>query len=174
MKIFFKINNKKMNYQQFIQLQNANIIPKSYTSDTLQGNWYEDRCTSDYDKKKKKNYLLPNPNAWQYDRTYQEIGQSWKDFPKTKERFSESNDNCINFQEKDYNMYITTTKHSLDPKYKETFRQPIKNKDYFKNKVGELQDYRKTWTKRNQSFDTTYKTDILTKTANSLVMSKIK
>jgi hypothetical protein len=150
------------------------LIPRSYMCDTLEGNWYEDRCISDYDKRKKKNYQLPNPNAWQYEKTYGELGTAYKDFPKTKERFSESNDNCINFGEKDNNMYITTTRHMLDPNYKETFRPKARNKDYFHNKQEELQEYRNTWTKRTHNFETTYKNDVLTKTASKLILSENK
>lgn len=87
------------------------VLPKSYNCDVLEGNWYEDRCVSDYDKNKKKSYSLVNPNSWQYDSTYNEIGYNLKNFQKTKERFSESNDNCINFQNKNNNMYITTNKY---------------------------------------------------------------
>ena len=147
-------------------------LPKTYNCDTLENNWYEDRCISDYDVKKKKNYLLPNPNAWQYERTYNEVGSNWKNFQKTKERFSESSDNILSYQEKDNNMFITTYRHSLDPKYKANFRPQPKLKDYYKDKSQELEDYRKTWTKREQLFDTSYKTDILSKTASPMIFSK--
>jgi hypothetical protein len=160
-----------MNYYQ---LQNpSNTIPKSFNCDTLEGNWYEDRCIPDYDKRKKRDYLLPNPFSWQYEKTYNEIDKAWKDYPKVKERFSEASDNCINFQEKDNNMFITTYKHTLDAKYKETFRQPIKVRDFYKNKQDDLKEYRDTWTKRQQNFDTTYNADILTKTGSSLISNNI-
>jgi hypothetical protein len=84
--------------------------PRSFNRDTLEGNWYEDRCVSDYDKNKKKSYLLKSGNDWQYDTTYKEVGSNWKNFPKTIEKFSESNDNYINFQGKNNNLYITTNK----------------------------------------------------------------
>ncbi len=158
-----------MNYP-FINNSSA-VLPRSYKCDTLEGNWYEDRCISNFDSNKKKNYLLPNPNAWQYESTYNEIGKNWRTFNKINERFSESNDNIINFQEKDYNMYITTTKHSLDTKYKETFTRHVKYKDYYNNKKDELTTYRNTWTKREQSFETTYNNDILAKTGSRLVSS---
>ena len=31
---------------------------KAYDEDVLEGNWFEDRCTSEYDNKKKKDYML--------------------------------------------------------------------------------------------------------------------
>jgi hypothetical protein len=150
-------------------VQNPNsVIPKAYNSDVLEGNWYEERCISDYDKIKKKDYMLPNANSWQYDKTYDELGVNWKDFPKTVQRFSDSNDNYINFQGKSNNMYITTNKNAFDDKYRESFRQPIKVTDYYKGKRSELKNYQDTWTKRDHSFATTYKSDILTKTGKQL------
>jgi len=91
-------------------LQNTNTIPKSYVCDVLEGNWYEDRCISRYDDDRKKNYKIKSPNNWQYDTTYKEIGGLYQKFPKLQ-RFGESNDNFINFQKKDYNMYITTNRY---------------------------------------------------------------
>jgi hypothetical protein len=67
-------------------------------------------------------------------------------------------------------MFVTTNKHAYDPKYKESFRQPINTRDYYKNRKEELEDYRKTWTKKEQTFNTTYKNDILVKTASNLIM----
>ncbi len=111
-----------------------------YSCDVLEGNWYQDRCVTDYDKRKKKEILLPSPNSWQYETNYNQIGQNYKTIPKLKERFSECQDDVINNGEKDYKMYITTTKHSLDPKYKETFMQKASSKDYFKAKPEELNE----------------------------------
>ena len=68
-------------------------------------------------------------------------------------------------------MYITTNKHALDEKYKNTFRKPLNMKDYYLNKKEELQNYRNTWTKKEQSFQTTYNADILSK-SGSLIVSK--
>jgi hypothetical protein len=150
----------------------SNPQPRAYKCDTLEGNWYEDRCISDFDKRKKKNYLLPNPNSWLYDKTYDDIGKNYKNLQKIKERFSEASDNIVNFQEKDYNMYITSTKHALDPKYKETLRPKNKDRNYFKNKEGELDELRNKWTKRNHNFETTYKNDILAKTGSMILPSK--
>lgn len=139
---------------------NGSIIPKAYNYNTLEGNWYEDRCVSEYDKEKKKGFALSNPNSWQYETTYSKIGQANKEYPTVKERFSISNDNYINFQGKQNNMHLTTYKHAYDPKYRETFRQPIKVTDFFKGKVAELGEHRKTWTKRPQLFETSYKSEI--------------
>jgi hypothetical protein len=153
----------------FYNLQsNSGIMPKAYNPDTLEGNWYEDRCISQFDDKKKSDYKLNSAFNWQYETTYNEVGNFKKISP---EKFSNSNDNYINFQGIDYNMYVTTTKHSLDPMYKETFRKPATVAGYFKDKDQELKSYRDNWTKRSQNFDTTYKTDILSKTA-SMIFSK--
>ena len=35
-------------------------------------------------------------------------------------------------------MFITTNKHAMDPRYRDSFRQPINMKDYFKGKPEEL------------------------------------
>ena len=51
----------------------------------------------------------------------------------------------------------------MDPRYRETFRQPLDMKDYYKNRPEELKEYREKWTKKEQLFDTTYKHDILSK-----------
>ena len=51
----------------YFTAQNQGNIPATYDCDVCEGNWYEDRCTSQYDTKKKRDYLLPNPNAWQYE-----------------------------------------------------------------------------------------------------------
>ena len=151
--------------------QNNQNIPKSYSCDVLEGNWYEDRCIPKYDEEKRKHYKINSPNSWLYDTTYNEIGILNNGFPKLQ-RFGETNDNFINFQNKDYNMYITTNKyynfysrHAYNENYKNTFRKPAKNTDFFKNKPEELDYYRKNWTKREQKFETTYKSDILKVTA---------
>ena len=108
--------------------------------------------------------MLPNPNQWLYDTTYNELGQNWKNFPSTKKHFQIANDNFLNFNNMDYNMFISTNKHAMDPRYRETFRQPLDMKDYYKNKENELEEYRKKWTKKEQLFETTYGHDILSKT----------
>ena len=122
---------------------------KAYDEDVLEGNWFEDRCTSDYDNKKRKDYMLPNPNKWQYDTTYNELGQNWKEFPPTQKHFQIANDNFLNFNNMDYNMFVSTNKHAMDPRYRETFRTPIDMKDYYKNKEKDLDEYRKNWTKKD-------------------------
>ena len=107
--------------------------------------------------------MLPNPNQWQYETTYNDLGQNWKNFPPTQKHFQKANDNFLNFNDMDYNMFITTNKHAMDPRYRETFRQPLDMKDYYKNRPEELKEYREKWTKKEQLFDTTYKHDILSK-----------
>jgi hypothetical protein len=61
-------------------------------------------------------------------------------------------------------------RHAFDEKYKNTFRNPAKQRDYFQNKKPELEEYRSKWTKREQSFDTTYKSDILKNTAQKSIL----
>ena len=122
----------------YFTAQNEGNVAKTYDEDVLEGNWYEDRCTSAYDEKKKRDYLLPNPNAWQYETTYNDLGQNMKDYPTIKKHFQIANDDFISFQGMDYNMHITTNKHAMDPRYRETFRQPVNTRDYYKNKKGEI------------------------------------
>jgi len=160
----------------FIPLKNSKSAQtRTYNNDTLESNWYEDRCISDYDKRKKKNYLLPSSFSWQFETTYNEMSDpSRKEFPSIKEKFVQSSDNYINYQTRYYNMYITSTKHAYDPRYKESFRQPIKQSDYFNNRKDELEAYRNTWTKRSHLMDSTYKMDVLAKTGSSLISSSNK
>ena len=150
-----------MNY--YFNSKNEGNQEKAYNEDVLEGNWFEDRCTSEYDNKKKKDYMLPNPNQWQYDTAYNELGQNWKDFPPTKKHFQSANDNFLNFNNMDYNMFVSTNKHAMDPRYRESFRTPLDMKDYYKNKEKDLEEYRKKWTKKEQLFETTYAHDILSK-----------
>ena len=147
----------------YFNAKNEGNQEKAYNEDVLHGNWYEDRCTSEYDNKKKKDYMLPNPNQWQYETTYNDLGQNWKNFPPTQKHFQNANDNFLNFNNMDYNMFISTNKHAMDPRYRETFRTPLDMKDYYKNRPEELKEYREKWTKKEQLFDTTYKNDILSK-----------
>ena len=37
----------------YFTAQNEGNVAKTYDEDVLEGNWYEDRCTSAYDEKKK-------------------------------------------------------------------------------------------------------------------------
>ena len=147
----------------YFNSKNESNREKEYNPDVLEGNWYEERCTSNYDNKKKKDYMLANPNKWQYETTYNDLGQNWKTYPSIQKHFQIANDNFLNFSGANYNLFITTNKHAMDDRYKLTFRQPLYMKNYFKNKVDELEKYRKNWTKREHLLDTTYRHDILTK-----------
>jgi hypothetical protein len=95
-------------YYQIIQA--SQIVPKSYTCDALEGNWYEDRCASSFDMERKKDLKLKSPNAWQYETTTSGVGNFNKNYEPLKKRFIPASDNYINFQKKDYNMYITTNR----------------------------------------------------------------
>ena len=53
----------------YFNAKNEGNQEKAYNEDVLHGNWYEDHCKSEYDNKKKKDYMLPNPNQWQYEIT---------------------------------------------------------------------------------------------------------
>ena len=102
-----------MNTNYYFTAQNQNNVPQSYIPDVLEGNWYEDRCKSEYYLNKKKDYKLPNPNSWMYETTYNELGQNWKNFPSIQKTFAISNDNYINFQAKTNKEYITTNKNAI-------------------------------------------------------------
>ena len=65
-----------------IEKNSNNLNPKEYNCKILEGNWYEERCTTTFDKTIRRNFALENPNNWQYERTYQEIGVENKNFPK--------------------------------------------------------------------------------------------
>lgn len=140
---------------------NQSIIPKAYNCQTLEGNWYEDRSTSQFNYQKKKNYQLRNPNEWQYQTSNDNFGSFNKEYPSLQNKFLQSNDNYINFQKPKQEMYISTYKHSYDAKYAPSFKVEKKSTDYYLNKKEELQSYRETWTKKNQLFDTTYNDDLL-------------
>ena len=141
-----------------------NAITNTFCSKTLEGNWYEERCTSNFDKTNNKKIMLENPNSWMYDKTSSELGVKAHDYPKLKEKFSESNDNYINFQAKNNQMFVSNYKSNFDEKYKAEFKPKSNVKDYFEGKTEELNHYRETWTKRGQLFETTYKADIIEKT----------
>lgn len=143
----------------FAKFQNTSTIPNSYGNDVLEGNWYEDRCHSSFDERKKKNYKLDSPYDWQYTTTYKDLGVDKKDNP-TLAKFAISSDNYINFQAKDNNMYVTTTKNSQHPSYRDTFREPKRDSNYYKNKPDELEEYRNKWTKKTSLFETTYEADL--------------
>ncbi len=142
---------------------NHSIIPKSYNCNTLEGNWYEDRCVSNFDKDKKKNYSLKSPFSWQYETTYNQVGSTSKDYPSVKERFAVANDNYINFQNKSNDMFVSVYKNSYNPNYREGLTYIPSHKGYFDNDKNqeELSKYRETWTKRDHSFRTTYNDDLL-------------
>ena len=145
---------------------NPNAITNTFSSKTLENNWYEERCVSHYDKNNNKKLMLENPNTWMYERTTMELGTKAQNFPKVLEKFSESNDNYINFQEKSNQMFISNYKSNFDEKYTTEFKPKSNVKDFFAGKNEELGQHRNTWTKRNHLFETTYKADILTKTGN--------
>ena len=146
-------------YSQFVQTQS--VIPKAYHCRTLEGNWYEDRCTSKYDNDHIKKFSLRNPLEWQFDTTNKKIGEFHLKDKKLCSHFAEGSDNYINFQSKKNNMFVTTYKNSYDEKYKESFYQIKPFKNYYKGKESDLESYRSNWTKREQFFDTTYKDDLL-------------
>ena len=99
------------------------IIPKSYNCKTMEGNWYEDRCTSNFNYNNKKDYMINNPNEWQFDTTSKEYGSWNKEYPSLKNKFSQSSDNYINFQSSRHLYTYTTYKQSYDAKFSETFNQ---------------------------------------------------
>lgn len=139
----------------------SSILPKSYNCSTLEGNWYEDRCTSNFDSEKKKNFSLKSPNSWQYNSTYDQIGNFNKQYPSINEKFANASDNYINFQNKDNEMYVSMYKKSYHPSHRDDLTFIKHNKGYYENKQNELESYRNNWTKKNHSFRTTYKDDLL-------------
>lgn len=155
------------NINYYFSAQNNENKEQAYIPDVLEGNWYEDRQTWAYENKKKRDFMLQNPNQWMFDTTYNELGQNWKDFQADLTYRKNNNDNFLNFQSKDPNMFITTNKHAMDPKYRHTFRTPLDFHDYYKGKDKELNEYRQSWTKKPQLFNTTYNHDILTKTVKA-------
>ena len=142
-------------YSQLTNTQSS--IPKAYNCRTLEGNWYEDRCTSNFDEKHKKNYSLKNPNEWLFQTTSNTVGGFCNHYGSLQNKFSQSNDNYINFQKKKHDMFVSVYKKSYDDKYL-TINQ---SKNYYTNKLSDLETYRQNWTKREHLFETTYKSDLL-------------
>ena len=103
------------------------VIPKAFGSNTLEGNWYEDRCKSTYDNDKKKNYSLSNPSSWMYETTTSKIGKYQANYPTLKQKFSQSNDNYINFQDKKNGMYVTINKQAWGLGIGDWAQSPIPN-----------------------------------------------
>lgn len=142
----------------FNEFQNKKKL-NQYSYNTLEDNWYEDRCHSNYDKDKKKNYSLSSPSAWQYETSYNQIGILNKNYPSIQKKFANSNDNYINFQDKNYNQYISIYKNSYNSSYKKSLTYIKHHNGYYDKRENELNEYRNNWTKRDQSFQTTYKND---------------
>lgn len=145
----------------FSQQNNQNAIAKTFSCKTLEGNWYEDRSTSGFNDKNTKSYSLKNPNEWQYNTTYNTIGDFNKNYPSLTNQFTQSNDNYINFQSKKKDMYASSYKYYYDKNYRDTFKDVKLQKSYYADKNDELKDYISNWTKRDQLFHTTYKEDLL-------------
>lgn len=145
----------------FSQQQSQNSIAKTFGCKTLEGNWYEDRSTSNYNEKNTKSYSLKNPNEWQYNTTYSTIGDFNKQNPSLIKQFTQSNDNYINFQTKKKDMYASSYKYYYDKNYRDTFKDVKLQKSYFADKNDELNSYISNWTKRDHLFNTTYKEDLL-------------
>lgn len=64
---------------------NFNIQPaitNTYSSKTLENNWYEERCVSNFDKNNNKKLMLTNPSSWMYETTANELGAKAKEYPK--------------------------------------------------------------------------------------------
>jgi hypothetical protein len=66
---------------------NFNIQPaitNTFSNQTLEGNWYEERCVSNFDKNNNKKLMLDNPSSWIYDKTSGELGVKAQQFPQLK------------------------------------------------------------------------------------------
>jgi hypothetical protein len=61
-----------------------NSITNTYCSKTLQANWFEERCVSNWDKNNNKKIMLDNPSSWMYEKTSSELGVRHSEYPKLK------------------------------------------------------------------------------------------
>lgn len=68
-----------------------NLQPNSsintYCCKTLQANWYEERCVSNWDKTNNKKIMLDNPSSWMYEKTSNELGIKHSEHPILKVLF---------------------------------------------------------------------------------------
>ena len=140
---------------------NQTMIPKAYNCKALEGNWYEDRCMSNYNEENLKKFSLLNQNAWQYKTTYSDVGNFNSKYPPLKDYYYKSNENYINFQDKRNDMFISTYKNSYNSMYRESFRDIPSKKGYYDDKLDKLETYRNDWLKKPQSFKTTYNEDMM-------------
>jgi hypothetical protein len=63
-----------------------NPITNTFSKKTLEGNWFEERCVSSFDKNNNKKIALDNPNSWMYEKTSGELGVKAQQYPKLKVR----------------------------------------------------------------------------------------
>jgi len=136
-----------------------------YNSKILCGNWFEERCTSQFDEENlKTNTYLPNPcilyikyfkiDYDKYRTSYRDIGSKTS---YQREKFSGSTDNWLNFQPKqDAKATFATTAKLSFVKPKE-MKAPFSLKHTALTKDPEkLEEYRSRWTNGHSDFPRTY------------------
>ena len=119
-------------------------------------NWFEDRCTSDYNKKKESNTYLPHPAFNKYTTTTSEIGKAViKEEEPKKQEFFKSTDNWLSFQP-DFDGTFKTT-HRVDFSSPSDQEPKFKIKDTFLTKNPKaLEEYREKYTHAGHNFNRTY------------------
>ena len=129
---------------------------QSFTCKTLNGNWFEDRCTSDYNTQDKANTYLPHPSQNKYITTNNSIGVGVAETnPYEKTQFFNSTDNWMNFQP-DFDGTFKTTQR-VDYSQPSDQDAKFKIKETFLTKDPEaLEKYREKYTKAGHNFNRTY------------------
>ena len=62
----------------------SNAITNTFSCKTLERNWYEERCVSNFDNNNNKRIMLENPSSWMYEQTSKELGIKQQEYPKLK------------------------------------------------------------------------------------------
>ena len=136
---------------------------QGFNSKTLNGNWFEDRCTSTFNKKDTANTYLPHPAINKYQTTTMDVGKAVPAGPIaptatgeiSKKEFFKSTDNWMSFQP-DYDGTFNTTQrvdYSMPSDQKPKFQM---KQTYLTKNPDALNEYREKYTHAGHNFSRTY------------------
>ena len=125
----------------------------SFEPKTLEGNWFEERCTTEYDVGNKSATYMRHPSAGKFTLSSQETGCIKSSEPN--EKFFTSTSNWMNFQPGVKDTFQTTSRQDFGAP--ETQDSKFSLKDNYLTKDSEkIEEYRKKWTAGGHNFNRTY------------------
>ena len=129
----------------------------SYNSKTLNGNWFEERCTSTFNKNDKANTYLANPTANKYTTTNMEVGKATAppQEESKKGEFFKCTDNWMSFQPDYDGTFQTTMRQDFSSPSDQKPKFQIKQ-TYLTRDPEALEEYRQTYTQGGHNFNRTY------------------